>query len=230
MTGVVIKSGVSVGKVRALSEGRAYVAPREPSPMELELTELHAENQHLRAQLEEALGEAASLPAALEAARAEGRAEGRIAGKAEAEDLHEQALETLSAGIANAQDSLSGALQSVERLAPILARSCLERIFTEPGRYTDMVEQALRSQWAALAEEAVLAVEVSVHDFVDAAALQALRSRSGRPEVEIRATEDLAAGQCRMKLLLGELLVGPQQQWAALSQVLAKLADAGDST
>jgi type III secretion protein L len=67
-----------------------------------------------------------------------------------------------------------------------------------------------------LRSEAVLAVHVSSADFPDEAALAALPVGP----VRVVALPELASGECRLDLVLGQIDIGPRTQWARLVEVL----------
>jgi flagellar biosynthesis/type III secretory pathway protein FliH len=66
----------------------------------------------------------------------------------------------------------------------------------------------------------VLHVTVSGADFADEAALKPLAASAG---VKVTADPALPGGRCRMTLRLGNLDVGPADQWPRIAAVLTEL-------
>lgn len=207
---------------------RPYSARRESAQqVRGEVAVLREQIATLTANLEAARRESAEiseeLASAKDDAHAEGRAEGYEAGLSDAQTSHDEALERLRGGLEAALEAFRTEISSLEKLAPELARSCLEQIFSEPGRQKEMVRSILQDQLAALADHGQIEIEVSADDFSDPETLGALQSEFDRPGVSIRSSEHRGAGECSIRLRLGELVVGPRQQWSVMSDALRSM-------
>ncbi|HZZ34906.1 MAG TPA: hypothetical protein VFE03_04215 [Caulobacteraceae bacterium] len=160
----------------------------------------------------------------VEAARREGEARGRLAGRKEAQDQAAQNLARLEKGLEKALQAFSYDRAAMERLAAALAREGLSRVFGDAAHYTDMVTSIIRHQAEQLDAAAVVCVQVSRHDFQDASGLEPLVASLAPSALQITIEDHLAAGECRIKLRLGELDVGVGQQWHALDDLLTELS------
>jgi flagellar biosynthesis/type III secretory pathway protein FliH len=174
---------------------------------------LERENEALRS----ALAEAA------EKARAEeGRAreEGRQAGLEAARRDDEHRCETLRTACSEALDDWRGRLADLDQLAPLIARTALAKIFGDDGDRTDLATRAIERQLAKLRREAILAIHVSAEDFADDSAFAALAAQVGTSEIAFVRDTALGVGECRIRLTLGQIDVGPATQWRTLSALL----------
>ena len=71
----------------------------------------------------------------------------------------------------------------------------------------------------------LLAVEVSREDFADGEALTALAHRLSPLAVVIEANPEMASGACVMRLRLGRLSIGIDQQWGVLRDLLTEMSE-----
>lgn len=153
-------------------------------------------------------------------ARREGMALGRKAGVEEGQACAQEALSRLQEGLATAMEHLTQDMASMEQLAAALAKEGLAKILGDSASHATLVTQIIRTQVAQLEAQAILRVEVSLDDFPDPEALTGLALPTG---TQVEALPELAPGDCRIKLRLGVLEVGPSQQWSRLSAILDDL-------
>lgn len=157
---------------------------------------------------------------ALAEAVAEAEARGHEAGLAKGAEAKAEALGVLEAAAERALDQLRGDLRATETLAVALAKAALAKVFGDDADMSRRVTRLVRRQMEALDRSAVLRIEVAAVTFADPADLDALRSDAGLEGIELSALDDLSAGDCRIRLRLGELEVGLGQQWGRLTALL----------
>ncbi len=212
--------------VRSLETARKVVASRRPEPfVDPEILALRREVEVLRRDLEQREAAIARHKSELEQASREGEARGREAGRREVEDNQASRLAALRQGVEQALLRYGEELASLERLAPLVAAAGLDRIIGSAPAQAKLLAKAVRRQIESLDGQALMRIEVSAADFADPAALADLPVAVGRPEVEVRAVEDLEAGGCRIKLALGALEVGIGQQWSRLRGALENMSE-----
>ncbi len=161
-------------------------------------------------------------------AREEGMEDGRKAGLAEAQDLQAERLVLLETAMNRAQSELAASLQSLERLAPLLAQECLEIVLGDADDRAGLLSRIVRAQMGKIDKAALLGIELSRQDFPDEDALAAFASRSGLAAVALTAS-DMPGGGCVMTLRLGRMDVGIHQQWGVLRDLLGEMAMPGDA-
>jgi flagellar biosynthesis/type III secretory pathway protein FliH len=201
--------------VRAL-ERRPATPPI--APVDPELVALRGELERLRAKLADQEVAIAGYPAALDKARADGEAAGRDVGRKEADDGRDALAAKIEAATALALKQFADEIASLERLAPLLAIEGLGRVFEPSDQRADLVREVIRRQLAGLEAQAIVCLEISSTDFPDADGLPRVQG------AEVRALDALESGDCRIRLRLGALEVGLDQQWDRLREVLADLA------
>lgn len=160
----------------------------------------------------------------VERAFEEGRAKGRELGRSEAEDRESDRLARLEEGIETARREVCDGLVSLERLAALLARECLEKILGDATDRIDLIARIVAAQIQAIDRSMLLHIEVSSEDFPNPAALASLASRLEPFRLLPVVNADLASGGCVMSLRLGRMVVGLDQQWGALRGVLNEMA------
>ena len=111
-------------------------------------------------------------------------------------------------------------MAGLERLAALLARTCLDRMLLADDGRADTVAALLRSQLARLEADAAVRIQVSAEDFPSPEALQMLAPAP----CEIIASPSLKGGDCAIRLRLGTLEVGIGQQWGVLRDALEEMA------
>lgn len=198
----------------------AYQAP--PSATELELATLKARVARLEQSVVERDQYIAELEPKIAGRFEEGLAQGRAEGLRMAQTQESERLELLRDHMRTAASDLSANLNATERLAALLARECLDRLFGDGEQRTHVVIDLIRHQMAEIETGTVLSIEVSTSDFPDDAALSALRTDAFERVQLIR--RDLPIGACRMRLKLGEIEIGLDQQWGTLRQLLSDMA------
>lgn len=156
-----------------------------------------------------------------------GKAEGRLSGLREAERSQDEAVEALRDGITQALERVDTSVGELNRFALAIATQSLEKVFGEKSSSAQLVEQALRHQFAALDAATVLQVKVSPADFPGAEALGTLAESLGRPGLTLAPDPTLAAGDCQIVLKLGVLEIGPRHQWKVLKEALDLLGETG---
>lgn len=179
------------------------------------------------AELEERIAamaaKAEELRAEAAAAFARGEEEGREIGRCEAEDRERERLDLLEKGIASGRSDLAEALGATERLAALLARDCLDKLFADASANADRVCALLRAQMTQIEQHELLAVVVSAADFSEDG-LERLRTAVPDRAVELRRDADLPSGSCKLRARLGEIDIGLGTQWQAIGDLLADMA------
>jgi flagellar assembly protein FliH len=221
----VIKSGnfADLSSVRPIgTQTQAAVVPLQRQDEEKE--RLRRSVAALESQLRERDVAIDMLRKDVERAFEEGTAKGHAAGLAEAEDKQNARLDLLEGTARKAQEEVSAGLVSLDRLAALLARECVEKIVGNAEDRADLIGYIISVQIAKIDRAMLLAVEVSGEDFPDGEALTALSRRLGPIAVVLEANPELASGACIMRLRLGRLSVGIDQQWGALKDLLTDMS------
>lgn len=202
------------------------MALRPPvSPLEEECERLRQRVTALDGELGRRDATIAELRAEIPRAEEKAKAEGRELGFKDAQDRQEARLALLDAGIRQAQTRLSENMSSLERLAALLARECLDTVLGDPKHRASSVRKIIANQVAKIEKSSVLTIELSKADFPDDEALAAL-AEALRPAA-LSASEAMAPGACRMTLRLGTIEVGLDRQWTSLRAVLDSIATEG---
>jgi len=223
----VIKEGDAPAQVRSIDRAMRK-GPRNPAaagPTALDLAEM--EIGRLRAEIERLEAQVVDAETALPAARDESFRAGFAEGKSAGEHDHASGVVRLEAGLGRAVSTYVEAMENLERLAPAVALSALQKVLGAAPAQAELVEIVVREQLTRLERSAVLRIEVSRRDFADEPALAILATAVVAPLAKIESREDLAAGECRIRLTLGSLEIGPAQQWRLLDGLLSDLADEG---
>jgi flagellar biosynthesis/type III secretory pathway protein FliH len=222
----VIKSGNLAGlsSVRPIaSQAQAAVVALQRQDEERE--RLHRRIAGLESELRERDVAIDVLRKDVERAFEEGTAKGHAAGLADAEDKQNDRLGRLEASARKAQEGVAAGLVSLERLAALLARECVDKVLGNAQDRADLIGYIIAVQLAKIDKSMLLAVEVSREDFADDEALAALAQRLAPLTVVIEANGEMASGACAMRLRLGRLSVGIDQQWGALKELLTQMAE-----
>ena len=224
MSGV-IKSGnfADLSSVRPIgTQAQAAIVPLQRQDEEKE--RLRRSVAALESQLRERDVAIDVLRRDVERAFEEGKAKGHATGLADAEDRQTERLDRLDASARKAQEGVSAGLVSLDRLAALLARECVEKIIGNAEDRADLIGYVIAAQLAKIDKAMLLAIEVSAEDFPDGEMLAALSRRLGPTAVAIEASPELAAGACIMRLRLGRLSVGIDQQWGVLKDLLTEMS------
>ncbi|HLY89140.1 MAG TPA: hypothetical protein VKQ27_09155 [Acetobacteraceae bacterium] len=183
----------------------------------------HRRIEQLEALLRERDGQLEEMRQSLASQRQEAFDEGFAAGLATADERTQDRLALLGKGIVDAKADLDVAIAGTERLAALLARECLDKMFDEVEDHAHLVCGLIGKQVALMESAALLAVHVSSSDF-SSAALSELQCKFDLEGVEFHSSKDLPSGACRFHLRLGAMELGVDQQWPALQQLLTDLA------
>lgn len=189
------------------------------------------EKVQLRADLEQAISliqsrdvEIERLTEEIDRAAREAEAKGHENGLKAAADRQAERLTLLKASVAQAVNLLKDELAGLERLAPLVAAEALERLVGDGGARADLLRDIVVRTVAHLDADTIVRVEVASTDFPDTTALAADATLGAQRRIEVRHASDLKSGDCRVRLVLGELEVGINQQWGRLSDLLRDLA------
>lgn len=212
-----------VRAIPSLAAGEAVVDPRQKA-FERRAAE---QDERIAALTEELAGRDARIARLTEGvieAHRDGVAEGRLAGLREAEDGRQDRLAKLAGGIEAAMAEFAVRLSSMERLAVTLAGEGLRKIIGDPNLYGELLAGTIRHHAETVGARAVVRVTVSQDDFPTEAELGKLRQNVANGALDLRASPDLPAGACEMRLRLGALDIGVDQQWDRLSLLFDELS------
>ncbi len=223
---------IKSGNLADLTAVRAFAAaPPLPEPPRLD-----EERERLRRRVAALEGELRQRDTKLEELRAEvkrayeaGTAEGHAAGLADARDRQAERLALLEESLHAARAKLSAGVESLQRLAPLLARECLDRMLGGSKDRAALLGRMIETQIGKIDKAMLLGIEVSRADFADDGALAALSARIGQPAVTLKAGAGMPSGGCVMTLKLGQVSVGLDQQWGVLRDLLTQMALPGDA-
>ncbi|HEY9219063.1 MAG TPA: hypothetical protein VIO94_13505 [Phenylobacterium sp.] len=195
-----------------------------PPPIDVERLALEEEIAVLHRAVEQRDEEIRRLHARVQDARIDGEASGREAGLRAADDHRVEALELLAAGIDRALAEQSRQSVEMEALAVQIARAGLEKMVGAAGPHGELIASIVRDQALKLAQEGWVKLEVSSKDF-DQADIARLPSAAGRPDLVVEASAALPSGACRIRLRLGALEVGLDEQWPRLRAFLEQMGE-----
>lgn len=230
MSAVIKSTDAAALSVRAFTGAparSAEIVTAEPV-VSVELLSLRREVESLTQRLGQRDGDVERLKSDVGRAFREGEAEGRKTGLKEADERRAEALASLESGVRQALSEFSDACASLERLAALLAHEGLGKVLDPTGPQTDLVRQVIHRRMEEIDARGLIRIEVSRQDFAEQAELDMLARSLGRSQLEIRACDELEAGECQFKLTLGTLEVGVGQQWGRLSDLLHELAAPGE--
>lgn len=148
----------------------------------------------------------------------------REAGAADARDDDDRRIRKLEGAVVEAVEVWRKRLDGLERLAAVLTRTALGKLFDDHADLDDLVERTIAKRVRAIDVGSVVRVRVSARDFVNDEALQALAARVGLPAGAIVAETDSPAGSCELDLSVGHLDLGIVDQWNAIEGCLAAIA------
>lgn len=217
---MLIKSDAGIAVRSFIGGARLPVEPSEApvaDPRDVERARLLAEVERLQRQRGE---DEAAAKRAVEVAREEGRQEGL----AQAERREADGIAAVRKGLEQARTDFAARLESLDRLAPELARAALAKMFAEGEGWAAPAEAMIARQLAALRRSSVIAIHVSPEDFPDAAALAALSAGLGTEGLCVETDRALRAGASRIECRLGQVDLDVRTQWQALSALLAEMA------
>jgi flagellar biosynthesis/type III secretory pathway protein FliH len=148
----------------------------------------------------------------------------RKAGIAEAKDDDDRRFHRLEGAVVEAVDAWRTRLDGLERLAAVLTKTALGKLFEASADLEDLVGRTITKRVRAIDAGSVVRVRVSTRDFGDDAALHALAVRVGLPVNAIVAETDAPAGFCQLDLSVGHLDLSIADQWSAIEGCLAAIA------
>jgi flagellar biosynthesis/type III secretory pathway protein FliH len=223
----IIKSGMLGERsgVRPLGATAAVVL----TPYDEELNRLRQRIAFLETELRQRDTTIDRLNGDVKRASEDGVEHGRAAGLAEAKDLQLERLQLLEEGLAKAQAGLSENLSSLEGLACVLARECLDIMLGRSEDRASVLEAIIGAQVAKVGKAMLLRIDVSSEDFPDESLIDAIGKRMGLPDAILTARDDLDSGACQMVLRLGQMEIGIDRQWGTLREILDDMSVSGDA-
>jgi flagellar biosynthesis/type III secretory pathway protein FliH len=214
------------GAIRRLEDVRqATAAAKAVADSETERLRKRIAALEAHAQQQDELIE--TLRAEAHQARIDGEKLGRSRGLAAAEDRQAERLKAIENGIRTALTDFNGSLASLERLAVLVARDCLQMMLGDPGQRMDLLCDMIRLQMSQIEQASLLGVEVSQEDFPATEDLAAVAKRIDPQLISLFSSASIPAGACVMRLRLGSIHVGIDQQWGALDSLLGDMASPG---
>ncbi|HEY2710714.1 MAG TPA: hypothetical protein VGI95_21925 [Caulobacteraceae bacterium] len=212
--------------IRGVLERAAPIVAVQPAKPTVapEILSLRGEVERLTQQLTAQQAEIEQLRQAAVDARRDGEADGRKRGRQESDSRRAEQLAKLERGVEIACAQFSEELLSLERLAGLVAREALAKVVGDPARHNELLLGAIRRQLEQLETSCIVSISVSRTDFDQSEELADLAASLARTGVDLAASDELKAGECRIKLSLGELSVGVPQQWERLEPALEALA------
>ena len=220
MSGLIKAGSVTAGLIlapfghgeRARTVRAAAVEP-EQHPLEREIERLREKLAGCDARIAVHDDELAQARVAAELA-------GREAAQAEFEADRAAAVERLEQGIAKARNDLKEGFEQAQALALLVARGTLDKLFGDQGERTEIIAALLSEQLERVGRELVVAVDVSRLDFPDTGEIIKLSERLGLGAGILGAKVDLDGGACRMRMRLGTIDLGIDQQWGAVRALI----------
>ena len=220
MSGLIKAGSAAAGLILAPFGNGAEAKAVRAAPKQPEQHPLEREIARLREELADREAEIAKHDDELAQARVAAELAGREAAEAEFEADRAAATERLEHGIAEARKDLKMAFEQAEALALLVARGTLDKLFGDPGERTEVIAALLSEQLERVGRELVVAVDVSRLDFPDTGELKELSKRLGLGAGILEARVDLDEGDCRMRLRLGTIDLGIDQQWGAVRTLI----------
>ncbi len=222
-----IKSQAAAAVERLDLVRRASGAPDFSTPLRSnpDIVRLEAELALLRDRDRTREGEIAALHQQISDAHISGEAQGRRKALIAVERDRAEELDRLETALAKALEGFSQSLITMERVAVLVARASLDKLFSNPAHYHDACVSSIANQVSRLDAHAIVEILVPSSDFPDAAELATLAAACGVDQARMTPTDVLKSGDCRIRLLLGEAEVGLGQQWNRLKALLVLLAD-----
>lgn len=208
-------------------------APAEPlvidpalQALQQQVSDLQAQVAHLSASAAEQERQLEEAERRIDTARESGLAEGFTDGLRRAEADFTARSEALAENAAKALSSFETGVEKLAELSSTIALAALDQVLGSTHGRGDAVARIVGRQLDLLATSAPVEVRVSVEDFVDTAALHDALVKAGVDPACVRADPALAAGQVTVRLQLGEVDAGIDQQLAALRRLLTDRTDA----
>jgi flagellar biosynthesis/type III secretory pathway protein FliH len=162
----------------------------------------------------------------IELTRESSLAEGFTDGLRQAEADFTTRSEALAEALASALRTHDSAMKGLDKLSSMIALAALDRVLGPTHGRDDAVARIVARQIDLLASSAPVEVRVSGEDFADPAALHDALVRVGADPVRVRTDPALTSGQVTIRLRLGEVDAGIDQQLTALRRLLLENTDA----
>jgi type III secretion protein L len=153
-------------------------------------------------------------------------AEGFTDGLRQAEADFAARSQALADALADALRTHDRAMKGLDKLSSMIALAALDRVLGPSHGRDDAVARIVARQVDLLASSAPVDVRVSAEDFADTAALQEALVRVGADPARVRTDPALTSGQVTIRLRLGEVDAGIDQQLTALRRLLSESMDA----
>jgi flagellar biosynthesis/type III secretory pathway protein FliH len=166
----------------------------------------------------------AELEANLSASFTKGEAAGRITAEDEFQDDRTAALEVLKQSLVQAGTDYQNAITSLEKLAMLVSIEAIEKMVGNSTRYRSVLRDLIAHQVKDIDASSLVAIEVSRSDFPDTREVAALEKAFSGYRERLAVLDTLAAGECRIKLTIGALEIGIDQQWGEIKTLLKTLA------
>jgi flagellar biosynthesis/type III secretory pathway protein FliH len=174
----------------------------------------------LKIELEAKGAEIAELRGEVSAAFEAGQTTGREAGLKAAKSREAERLAALDAALKGATEDYRTKIEALEHIATSVAAAGLEKVFGARNEFAALATEVIKEQVRQLERRSIVSVEVSRADFTDDEKLEALAASARIPKLLLTASDDLPAGGCTIKLTLGALEIGVDQQWSRLRSML----------
>jgi flagellar assembly protein FliH len=226
LTSAIIKSGhpSAQAAVRALSSS-APVAVARPSREDEERRAFQARVAALEEGLREREKAIAGLRGELESAFEKGRKAGQAEGLAAANRKETERLALLEKAALAAEAKFAESLVSLERLASLLARDSLDLVLGNSEYRREILTAIVAKEVAKVEKSSLVEIALSAHDFPDKRTLPTFAKKTGAAATLFTTHPDLASGSCLVRLKLGSLDIGLNQQWGAVRARLAEIAE-----
>lgn len=199
---------------------RAVTVAPPPSRRDEEMDGLHALVARLRDEDAAMRADILALQASAATCFGKGFEAGHAAGLSAAEDRADERTRHLVQAIAGMRADLDRRLASMERLAALLARDCLDRMFADAEDRAGIVCDLIARQMAQIDATTLLRIEICAQDFDDQAVAGLTRLARN---VRVEANDTRLPGSCEMIFELGRMSIGLDQQWGTLKATLSEL-------
>lgn len=218
-----------VGRTRPLPHEAANETQGvDPALQELQqrVADLQRELSRMSASAAEQARQLDEAERRIETARESGLAEGFTDGLRRAEADFTARSELLAKSVTNALSSYEIGIQRLGELSSTIALAAIEQVLgSEHGR-GEAIARIVSRQLHLLTASAPAEVRVSASDFADTAALHDALANVNVDPARVRTDPALAPGQVTIRLQLGQVDAGIDQQLAALRRLLTDRTDA----
>jgi flagellar assembly protein FliH len=167
----------------------------------------------------------AALRNELETAFEKGRKAGHAEGLAAANKRETERFALIEKTAVAAEAKFAESLVSLERLASLLARDSLDLILGNSEYRREILTAIIAKEVAKIEKSSLVEIAVSAHDFPDKRLLPTLAKKTGVGAILFATHPDLVSGSCLVRLKLGSLDIGLNQQWGAVRARLAEIAE-----